>query len=155
MHHFQGGSEIGVDGVVATKLPVTSRPASWLAGCARNRNIGLRVHGIGRGLAPLQGERRHERKLAYGLDGNRRLQMDEIHIARIARERDVVTIGKEGVEGAHSVVRAMAITGCRVQLQPKAWLPGCCGKGIARSGTYGPGPYIACTDGAAPAHRPP
>src|SRR2546428_682164 len=87
---LDGGKQARRDCPVGSELGVYPGPPPGLARCARDGRVGLDVHGVGRGFTPLHAGGSHQRHVRDRLDGERGLQMDQVHVTRVAGEREVV-----------------------------------------------------------------
>src|SRR5437016_8463016 len=92
---FDGGREVRRDRPVGSYLRVHPGPPARLPGRSRNGDVRLDVDRVRRRLAPLHGGGNHQRQVLDRLDGEGRLQMNQVHVPRVARAREVVAVGKQ------------------------------------------------------------
>src|SRR2546428_6209343 len=79
--------------------------------------------------------------------------MNQVHVPRVAREREVVAVGKQRIERAQRVVSGLVIARRRIDLQPETWRPRLVGDGVAASAADAPGADTLVPDVAELAHR--
>src|SRR5256885_12604571 len=63
--------------------------------------------------------------------------MNQVHVPRVAREREVVAVGKQRIERAERVVSGLVIARRRIDLQPETWRPRLVGDGVAAAAPDG------------------
>src|SRR5580704_13107538 len=74
------------------------------------------------------------------MDGYRWLYVDEVRIIGVSREREVVAVWKQRIEGLQDIVVGIAVAGGDVELKPKPWCPPNISKCVARERADCPGP---------------
>src|SRR5438128_10522901 len=79
--------------------------------------------------------------------------MNQVHVPRVAREREVVAVGKQRIERAERVVSGLVIARRRIDLQPEKWGPRLVGDGVATAAPDGPGADTLVPDVAELGHR--
>jgi hypothetical protein len=99
MHRLQGDADMGRGRPVRPRLAIGAGIAAGTPGGARDRDIGLGIDRIPGGFAPLRRPGQHQLDRLGGMKGHGRLEVDDVHIAGIASQCDVIAIGKQGVEG--------------------------------------------------------
>src|SRR5271169_6611731 len=129
---FDGEGSMGCHRPIQTKLTIRPGVTSRLPGSAGYRNTALSVNRIGRGFPPLRRNRERQRQLLCRMDGYRGLHVDEVRIAGISCEREVVAIRKQRIESPQDIVVGVAVAGGGVELEPKPWRPPDIRKCVAR-----------------------
>src|SRR6266581_3340115 len=79
--------------------------------------------------------------------------MNQVHVPRVAREGEVVAVGKQRIERTERVVSGLVIARGRIDLQPETWRPRLVGDGVAAAAPDGPGADILVPDVAELGHR--
>src|SRR5438445_7787114 len=79
--------------------------------------------------------------------------MNQVHVPRVAREREVVAVGKQRIERAERLVSGLVIARRRIDLQPETWRPRLVGDGVAAAAPDGPGADTRVPDVAELGHR--
>lgn len=69
-----------------------------MSGCSGHHGIGLLMHGVRCRLTPLEPERADQRELAGRLERDGRLDVNQVRITRVARERKVIAVRKARIE---------------------------------------------------------
>src|SRR6185436_16225205 len=138
---------------VRSKLHVHPGPLPGLPGRARNGIVRLDVDRVRRSFTPLQARGNHQRQLRRRLDGERGLQMDQVRVPRVSREREVVTVREQRIEGAERLVSGLVIARRGIDLQAEAWRPTNVGEGVAAAVADGPGADALAPDVTVLPHR--
>src|SRR2546430_8160355 len=79
--------------------------------------------------------------------------MNQVHVPRVAREGEVVAVGKQRIERAERVVSGLVVARRRIDLEPQARGPGYVGDGVAAAAPDGPGADTLVPDVAELGHR--
>src|SRR2546422_9834056 len=79
--------------------------------------------------------------------------MNQVHVPRVAREGEVVAVGKQRIERTERVVSGLVIARRRIDLQPETWRPRLVGDGVATAAPDGPGADTLVSDVAELGHR--
>src|SRR5439155_8964972 len=79
--------------------------------------------------------------------------MNQAHVPRLARERELVAVGKQRIERAERVVSGLVVARRRIDLEPQARGPGYVGDGVAAAASDGPGADTLVPDVAELGHR--
>src|SRR3989442_2614827 len=79
--------------------------------------------------------------------------MNQVHVPRVAREGEVVAVGKQRIERTERVVSGLVIARRRIDLQLETWRPRLVGDGVAAAAPDGPGADILVPDVAELGHR--
>ena len=148
------GREVRRDRPVGSELPVhpgppprPSRPCPGRACSAGRRRRPPSSHATA-GLAAVISATFGDR-----LDGERGLHMNQIHVTRVARQREVVAVRKQRIEGAERVVTGRVIARRGVDLESQTRRPGHVGDGVAAATADGPGADALAADVTDLAHR--
>src|SRR5258708_4982326 len=152
MDCFHRGGDVGRDEPVRANLAVGAGPASAASCGSRDGEIGLDVHGIRRRLAPLQADRGQHGQAPRRLHSDRRLHVDDVHVARVPREREIVAVRKQRVERLERAVTGTTIAGGGVHLQAETRRPRGTSEGVTRQAADRPGSHLRRTHIAALAH---
>src|SRR6266446_7452041 len=84
---LDGGHEARRDCPIGANLGVDAGPLPRLPGRSRDGNVRLDVDGVRGRFPTLQAGGKHHREVWERLDGERGLQMDQVHVTRVAGER--------------------------------------------------------------------
>src|SRR5438128_3379118 len=150
---LEGGREVRPDRPVGSELPVHPGPPPRLPGRARDGHVGLDVHGVRRGFTPLHAGGNHQRHVRDRLGSERGLQMDQVHVTRVAGEREVVAVRKERVERAECLVPGLVIARRGIDLEAQTRRPGEVGKSVAAAAADGPGADVCAPHISELGHR--
>lgn len=80
------------------------------------------------------------------MEGHRGLDVDEIYIAGIAREREIVAVWKERIESLEDIAVRVFVAGSGVELKPEPWSPTNIGKRVSIERGGGPCPDVFIRD---------
>src|SRR6266850_1534760 len=149
---LEGGREVRPDRPVGSELPVHPGPPPRLPGRARDGHVRLDVNGIRRRFAPLQTCGSHQRQVGDRPDGKRGLQMNQIHVPRVARQGEVVAVRKQRIERAERVVSGLVITRRCIDLEPQTRCPVEV-DGVPGAAADGPGADVLAADVSELGHR--
>lgn len=111
------------ESVIDAQLAIGLRPSPGCAGCALQRQVGLKIHCVPGRETSLRGSRGSDREIADRLHRYRGSEVHEIGQAGVARQRDVGAAWKERIERPKLAITGLAITGGDIELQAKSWLP--------------------------------
>src|SRR6266446_9829183 len=78
--------------------------------------------------------------------------MNQVHVARVAREGEIVAVRKQRIERAERVVSGLVITRRGIDLEPQTRRPGHVGDGVPTAAAHGPGADAFAADVTSLAH---
>src|SRR6185436_15892792 len=79
--------------------------------------------------------------------------MNQVHVPRVAREGEVVAVGKQGIERAERLIAGLVIARRRIDLEAHTRSPGEVGDGVAAAAADAPGADAFAADVTNLAHR--
>src|SRR6185436_2152430 len=79
--------------------------------------------------------------------------MNQVHVPRVAREGEVVAVGKQGIERAERLIAGLVIARRRIDLEAQTRRPGEGGDGVAAAAADAPGADAFAADVTNLAHR--
>src|SRR5258708_26897696 len=79
--------------------------------------------------------------------------MNQVHVPRVTREGEVVTVRKQRVERAERLVSGLVIARRRIDLEPQTRSPREVGDGVAAAAADAPGADALAADVTSLAHR--
>src|SRR5262245_25628727 len=109
VHGLERARQMGIEPVIKAKLRVSARPRAALSCRACDGNVGLDVDRVSRGLAPLEADRTHDRKVRHRLDRKRGFDVKQVHVAGEACQRKIISVRKKWIERSEYIVTRIVI----------------------------------------------